>query len=153
MFLYTCTTLGSLSGFVMTKFTFLWMKINIYFISGALRSSQTCDTTAAAIFFCCSQFSAACMKHRLANSDSLHIPAVCLGTGGCGGEGGGLEVNYRQQRGHRAYYSGAGTCNGPMGMTFTTRARPHPSIAIHTHTATVCTPSLTFILKQRQWDR
>lgn len=47
--------------------------------------------------------------------------------------GRGLEVNYRQQRGHRAYYFGAGTCNGPMGMTFTTRARPHPSITIHTH--------------------
>lgn len=100
------------------------------------------------------------VKDLLANSDSPPHPGCLSGDwrlrrGGREGvkEGGGLEVNYRQQRGHRAYYSGAGTCNGPMGMTFTTRARPHPSIAIHTHRATACTPSLTFILRQRQWDR
>lgn len=147
----------------MNKFTFLWMKINIYSVSGALRSSQTCDTTAAAIFFCCSQFSAACSegsagKQRLSATSRLSVWGLAAATGREGGseggkEGGGLEVNYRQQRGHRAYYSGARTCNGPMGMTFTTRARPHPSIAIHTHRATACTPSLTFILRQRQWDR
>ncbi len=77
-----------------------------------------------------------------------HLPHHgCLGIGRWGRDGRGLEVNYRQQRGHRAYYFGAGTCNGPMGMTFTTRARPHPSITIHTHNPPR-TPSLTFILKE-----
>lgn len=41
--------------------------------------------------------------------------------------GRGIEVNYRQQRGQGAYYFGAETCIGPMGVTFTTRAPPHPS--------------------------
>ena len=61
--------------------------------------------------------------------------------------GRGLEVNYRQQRGHRAYYFGVRTCNGPMGMTFTMTTWPRPSIP-STPQPNPHTPSLTFILKE-----
>lgn len=63
--------------------------------------------------------------------------------------GRGLEVNSRQQRGHKAYYFWDGTCNGPMGMTVMIKAQPHLSITIHNQHHTHDHSHLKWMSRQR----
>lgn len=103
-----------------------------------LRSSQTCDTFTGTqeqqpfSFVAPTPFSQftplPVVRESAAEAWQTASPTSWLSGDWQIRQGGrGLEVNYRQQRGHRAYYFGVKTCNGPMGMTFMTRARPHPS--------------------------
>lgn len=156
MCLWSCMT----NRYVMDKFTLLWVKI--LFLYRALKSSLTYDTFTVTqeqqpfSFVAPTPFShfiplplvrelgaEVWEAWQTATPTSRQSGDWWMGHGGRG-----LEVNYRQQRGHGAYYFGAGTCNGPMGMAFTTRAWPHPSITIHTRSPTPRTPSLTSILKE-----